>query len=131
MTINCNYYRVTTNCDSVNAGDKRRRLRSVACAYVSPDPDRIALASHAEIADFDIVIARGEIEAGRNADCDVAVAICVLKERHRTNRRVVGAGVAAERDITDGRVLVAGFVGMERVSTNGRVFDAVSLLVSA
>ena len=48
--------------DSVYPGDEGGRLRSIAC--VASDADGVGLARNTNIADIDIVIACGEIDAG-------------------------------------------------------------------
>ena len=45
------------------------------------DANGVGLASNTTIADVDIVIARGEIVAGCNAQCDVVAAGGVVQER--------------------------------------------------
>jgi hypothetical protein len=58
----------------MDAGDKGGRLRSDRT-----DADFFALATTAaKVADIDVVIARGEINAGVIAQCDVAAAVVLL-----------------------------------------------------
>ena len=45
------------------------------------------------IADADIVIAGGEIDAGVGAHCDIVAAGGVVKKRFQTGGRIVGAVV--------------------------------------
>ena len=59
-----------------NAGDKGFRLSS-GCA----DADGSGLARDTTVANIDIVTARGEIDTGMKAQCDVVAAGCVVQER--------------------------------------------------
>jgi hypothetical protein len=81
---------------ATNAGDK------CACLEISrADTNGIELSRNTAATDSDIIIARGEIGARVIAQGDVEVA-----------------GVAAERGITDGRVIVA--VGVAKRAHNNR-----------
>src|SRR5262249_42530331 len=98
--------------------------------------------SLAQIADVDIVVARGKIAARSKSQRDVVVASCVAKERTKTRGCVPAAGcvvlerkstvasvvaagrIGIERSITRGRVVAAGCVDLERIGTGGRVLAA-------
>src|SRR5438046_10755024 len=78
--------------------------------------------SNTLVADINIVIARGEIGTGENAQGDVATAAFVVLESVATDRRVTAAGgVAQERTITGGRIETASFIELERTGANSRV----------
>jgi hypothetical protein len=82
---------------TANAGDKRSRLRRA-------DADCVGLADNTQVPDIDIVAARGEIDPGSIAQCDVVAAGCVKKERQCTGGRVEAAGcVVLERTSAVGR----------------------------
>ena len=86
-----------------------------------PDANGIRLVSNTYIADVDIVIARSEIAPGEIAQCDVADAGCVVKERIVTGGSVaVAGGVGKERKTTGSGVPDGGGVGKERVMTGCR-----------
>ena len=73
---------------ATNAGDKGVLMGSVSCRcgwFWSHLATPI-------VADVDIVIARGEITTGVEAQSDVDAAGCVLQERRMTNGRVIVAG---------------------------------------
>jgi hypothetical protein len=78
------------------------------------DADGSGLTRNSSVADIDVVIARGEINAGLRAHSDV-----------------VAAGIVLERISTIGRVIAAGCVAIERIKTVGRVEVAVVLLKRA
>src|SRR4029077_16418802 len=101
---------------AANAGDKSGSLSSHrADAHVT------GLANTTSVADIDIVTAGADIGTSYLAQCDVAVASCVL-ERSNTDGRVVAAGgVGCERTSSVGRVEVAGGVVFERSNTVCRV----------
>ena len=103
-----------------NAGDKGGALSSF-CA----NADGVGLAGSASVEDIDVVAAGGKIDPCIHAQCDVAVAGCVAKERLVTAGRVVGAGcVAKERCKTVGHVVGAGCVAIERGIAVGHVVAA-------
>ena len=105
------HYRCTGDSDSIDAGDVCVRLSS---CRANPNSVRLRIGT-ARVADIDIVIARGEIEAGVMAQGDVVVASVVLEERTDTVCGVVVAGsVAIERLEPVSRVGAAGVVGKER-----------------
>ncbi len=81
----------------------------------------VRLASHAVIADIDVVIACGQIDAGARAQSDVEAAGSVPKKGERTVGTVFCAGrVDQQRRSTGGRILVCR-VEKERPSSSGRV----------
>src|SRR5438046_1810894 len=120
----------------INSGHVRVGLSS----HVA-DTDGVGLASNALVADVDVVVARGEIQAGAIAQGDITAA-SVIKKRTVAIGHVVAAGsvaikclsavghvaaagcVASERLPTSGRVRAAGCATKERRITSGRVPDA-------
>ena len=52
------------------------------------DSNGIGLTSDTNVANVDIVVARGEISTGSKAQCDVAAATGVVEERIKTVGRV-------------------------------------------
>src|SRR5216683_1436943 len=120
-----------------DAGDKSRSLRSLL-----PDADGFGLARHTRVANIDVVIACGEIEASVIPQRYVEASGCVVKERIKTVGCVVVAGcvvkkrafadccvtvtghVAKERPTTDGRIVIGGCVASERIKTDRRVVAA-------
>src|SRR5438105_13893760 len=90
-----------TSCNGclTDAGDIGRRLRSYRA-----DADGAVVGSITSVADIDIAIARGEIEAGDIAQCDVAAT-----------------SAAAECCITDGSIGTAGGVKKKRKGADARV----------
>ena len=86
MTISGNYYRITSDCDSTNAGDVCIRLGSTRA-----DADGVGLATITSVSDIYIIIARVQVEAGLKPQCDVAVTGIVVKERVFTVGRVFNA----------------------------------------
>jgi hypothetical protein len=89
------------HCRPIDAGDKCFCLRSYRA-----HSDRIGLGGNTCVADIDIIIACGEIDAGLKTRCYIVVAGCVVKKRIKTaDRRVVTACcVALEGINTDSRV---------------------------
>ncbi len=100
-----------------NTGGKRFRLRSL-CA----NANRVRFASNASIADINIVVTRREVEASVTAQCDVAAAGCVAKERFVTVTGIVAAGYVKSDGLKTGAgVAGASGVGNERLKTNGHI----------
>jgi hypothetical protein len=84
---------------SIDAGDKCLCLSSCPA-----DSDRIGFGANTCVADIDVVIARGEIDAGVKAYCDVVIAV-VVKESVVAAGGVVGSGcVDIKHPVPDGRV---------------------------
>ncbi len=72
------------------------------------DSDRARLASHPVIADVDVVIACGQINACAGAQCDVAITGGIGRERLIAHSRVVSAGREAQkRSVANRRIAVA------------------------
>ena len=63
----------------MNAGDKGAVLRSLLT-----DTNLVGITRHTAIADVDVVTARGKVQTGIKAHCDVAFAGCVVEERLKT-----------------------------------------------
>ena len=81
------------------------------------------------IADVDVVPARCAIDAGLKAQCDVAVAGCVVKERTIAAACIGEAGsVAIEGKRTGFRVANPGCGARERNSTTGLVLLALCIV---
>ena len=100
--------------------DKGGRL-----SFFLADADGVGLGRNTNIADVDVIIARGEISTGSCAQGDIEAA-GVVKERLQTVGRVEAAGcVFIERKSTVGRIALADSVTKERKSTVGRVVSAV------
>src|SRR6266487_711942 len=93
------------------------------------DADRSRVARPSRIADIDVAVASGEIYTGIKAQGDVAAARCVVKERTKTDCRVVVACLdvgAKERKVSLSRVVV-GIASVRRRSygpTSGRKPEA-------
>ena len=89
-----------------HCSDSGYKGRGVNCR--GPDPDRSRLASHPLIADVDVVIACGQINACASSQCDVVVTGGICGERLIAHSRVVSAGREAQkRSITNCGVAVA------------------------
>jgi len=93
-----NWY-TSGNCCPTDAGDIGGRLRSCLA-----DADGAVVGSSTSVADIDITIARGDIDAGEIAQCDVAAT-----------------SAAAKCCITDGSIGAAGGVSKKRKGTDTRV----------
>src|SRR6266478_6396283 len=88
------------------------------------DADCVSLGRNTNVADINILIARGEICTGKIAQGDVAGASCVIHKRIIAAGRVAVTGcVGEERKITKCRVVRPGCVGEERETTGSRVPD--------
>jgi len=113
-----NCYACWNGCPT-DAGDKRSSL----CSFLA-DTNGIGFPAKTVVAYIDIVTARGEVDAGGRAQCDVVAARCIIQERIKTGRCVEVAGcVVSKRTIAGGRVEAAGCVVTEPPA-GGRVLDA-------
>lgn len=123
---------VHTGGDATNAADKGPRVARRAYA------DRVVLGGISEVAHIEVAVAAREVEPCLATDRDVAAAADEIRQRIRSerdvvlsrseeakgtsaNRRVVGAAGKRERLITDGRVVLARSIGVERPRPNRRV----------
>ena len=89
----------------------------------APDVAAVAYVLTADVgADGDNVIGGGDIDAGRMAHGEIAVASAIVIERNNTDGRVsASGGVAKERVYTAGCVQVAGSIAQERLISIGAV----------
>ena len=71
-----NYSNASGDSDSANAGNK-----GVAVCSSCADADAAGFAGYARVTDIDIVIAGGEITAGRKAEGDVEVSSGIISQR--------------------------------------------------
>ena len=89
------------------------------------DSHRIGLSCHANVADINIVTARGEVGAGLIPQRNIERADCIAVERLNTGGRIVDAGsVLCERFKTTSRVVEAGCVAKQRRRTVDRITAA-------
>ena len=89
-----------SRCLPTNAGNEGSILASSRGSLIEAcaDADGIGLASNTRVPYINIIIARGEATAGKNAHGDVVHAGGVVIKRTGTNGRVVAAlGVTPER----------------------------------
>ena len=93
-------------------------------ASAPSDADRVGFAINTRASDIDIVVARGEVLAGRIADGDIVVACGVVLKRLSADGRVGVAGGKLHRPSTDGRGMVATDVDVERRLAEGCVARA-------
>ena len=79
------------------------------------------ISSHSGIANVDIVIASGDVDAGVTAHADVSLAGRVVQKRLRADGCVVVAVVIFKRSKTNTHTAAAGCSAEERLRTHGRI----------
>src|SRR5881392_1525045 len=102
--IDNNCYSCWNGCPT-NAGDMSICLRSDL-----PDADTVGLARLTNVADVDVVGARGKTYARSITQRNIIISGGVPIERDRANSRVTVAIAIAERPSTDSRILRPGRV---------------------
>src|ERR1043166_129661 len=102
----------------IDAGDKSSRLEPSLA-----DTNGIAFPVKAVVTYIDIITASGKITARSNAQCYVVAARCIIQKRIDAGSRVEVAGcVVSERPTASGGIVAAVCVTTE--PTDGRVLDA-------
>jgi hypothetical protein len=131
MTVGIHEYRrAVGNSCAENAHD----IGGGLCSLGS-DANCIRFGRNTDIADVDVIIARGEVGTSLKAQCcigaaGVAAAGRVVQQRKNTGGRVgVAGGVAVERTDTGGCIRLAACVVVERLTASGGVVVAVGIAV--